>query len=332
MRLLFTFLFSLLFIVSGRAQERVRNVRIRVIDSSQLEIRYDLINVRPNDSIYLAIESRLRGELYILPEFVRGDLGTRVMAGSDRRVIWEALANGYSLNEDIRATVLVKAGLPTTPGQPLSSNPAATRKPAITPEKPAPTEPVTVTEPKPKNPETPVVSTPVSPQPDQQTKPMQPAETNRATVPTDAERSRKTRYVGPAWALLSAVAPGMGNIFVQTPKPKIGFRPLALIGSYGLLVYGLMEQQKSRDVYAIYEQQKNMTAAEPYYKTANSHHQNYYFATRGAAIVAAVDVVLTFIKGMRNNRLQKTSRLIQPVSVRPGIQAGQPTAVVHFSF
>lgn len=332
MRLLFTFLFSLLLVVSGRAQERVRNVRIRVIDSSQLEIRYDLITVRPGDSIYLAIESRSRGELYILPEFVRGDVGKRVTAGSDRRIVWEALANGYSLNEDIRATVSVKAGLLTAP-QPQPSDPVAARKPAVTPEKSASTEPATVTEPKPKNPETPIISTPVSPQPDQQTEPVpQPAETNRATVPTDAERSRKTRYTGPAWALLSAVAPGMGNIFVQTPKPKIGFRPLALIGSYGLLVYGLTERQKSRDVYAIYEQQKNMTAAEPYYKTANSHHQNYYFATRGAAIVAAVDVVLTFIKGMRNSRLQKTSRLIQPVTVRPGIQAGQPTAVVHFSF
>lgn len=318
MRLFLAFCLSLWFVVPGRAQERVRNVRIRVIDSSQLEIRYDLINVRPGDSLYLQMESRLRGELRILPEFVRGDIGTRVTAGSDRRIIWDALANGSSLNEDIRATVLVKTGPPMTPDQPMPTAPAAGQKPTATP---TPTEPVVVSPPKPANAETPVGSVPATPQP---------VEPNRTAVPTDSVRFRKSRYAGPAWALLSAAAPGMGNIFVQTPKPTLGLRPLLTVGCYGLVVYGLMERQKSLDEYAIYEQQKNRTAGEPYYQTANSHHHTYFLATRGAVVIAATDVLLTFIKGLRNSR--STSRLVQSVTLRPGIQAGQPTAVLHYSF
>lgn len=327
MRLLLLFFFSLLLAVPGRAQERVRNVRMRVVDSSQLEIRYDLIEVRPGDSVYVQIESRLRGKLPLLPEFVRGDLGKLVTAGSDRRIVWDALADGYSLNEDIRATVLVKTGLPITPDQPTLA-PAATPKPTVTPTKPVPTEPVAVTQPKPANSETSATLPPA-----QRPEPLtEPVETNRAPALTDSVRSLQTRYGGPAWALLSAIAPGIGNIFVQRPKPKVGLRPLLTVGCYGLALFGLAERQKSRDEYAIYEQQKNMTAGEPYYQRANSHHQAYYLATRGALVVAAADVILTFMKGLRNNRLQKNSRRAQPVTLRPGVQAGQPTAVVHFSF
>lgn len=283
MRQLLAFVFSLLLVIPGRAQDRVRNVRIQVIDSSQIQVLYDLIEIHPGDSVYVEVESRTRGALQILPEFVRGDLGKQVTLGANRRIIWEALANGYSLNEDVRARVLVKAGRLIRADQPRAPSTQST-------------------------------------------------EANRATESTDPGHSHKSRYAGPAWALLSAVAPGIGNIFVQQPKPKIGLRPLVTVGCYGLLAYGLSERQKATDVYAIYEQQKNMTDAEPYYKQANSHHQNYYLATRGALIIAAVDVVLTFMKGIRNNRLSKQSQPFQSVTFRPGLQAGQPTAVIHYSF
>ena len=330
MRLLLFFFFSLLLVLPGRAQERVRNVRMRVVDSSQLEIRYDLIEIRPGDSVYVQIESRLRGKLPLLPEYVRGDLGKLVTAGSDRRIVWDALANEYSLNEDIRATIIVKTGPPITPDQPAS---AAAPKPTVTPTKPVPTEPVAIIQPKPADSETPVAPAPATSSPPQRPQPLTgPVETDRATTPTDSVRLRRTRYAGPAWALLSVVAPGIGNIFVQRPKPKVGLRPLLTVGCYGLALFGLTERQKSRDEYALYEQQKNMTAGEPYYQRANSHHQAYYGATRGALVVAAADVILTFMKGLRNSRLQQNSQRAQPVTLRPGVQAGQPTAVVHFSF
>ncbi|MFD2573817.1 hypothetical protein ACFSUS_24485 [Spirosoma soli] len=333
MRLLVAFFFAMLLTVSGHAQERVRNVRIRVLDQSQLEIRFDLINARPGDSVYLAVRSRLRGVLRISPEFVRGDIGKRITAGSDRRIIWDALANGYSLNEEIQATVLVKTGLPLGPPQYQTPEPtiattpdAPVRKPDIATANPPTNRPI----------EQPKVSSPPAQQPTEpaprtDTPPTQPAET--PTPPLSADPTlpnvRSTRYAGPAWALVSAIAPGIGNIFVQTPRPVIGFRPMLTVATYGLIAYGLLERRKAQDDYAIYGEQKNATAAEPYYQTANDHHHRYWLATRGAVVIAAADVILTFLKGMRN---QREPRQLQSVMIRPGIQAGQPTAVLRYSF
>ncbi len=376
MRLLLTFFLCVAAVLSGQAQERVRNVRMQVTDSSQLEIRYDLVNTRPGDSVYVEVRSRSRGVLRMLPEFVRGDIGSWLTAGSDRRIIWNALANGYSLNEEIQVKVLVKTGLPVSSAKPTPTEPAVVPKPAVitpiatgpkpeaVPPKTTQAESVVVTQPTatanepavvqkptphpkttkpgrpsvfvvdsiPTQPAPPVVSTPTPRPTTPQTEPViQPTAPTPATA-VDTVRRRKMRYAGPAWALLSAVAPGIGNIFVQMPKPKIGLRPLLTVGCYGLLVYGFMERQKSQDDYATYEQQKNMTAGEPYYKTANDHHQHYFLATRGALVVAAADVILTFIRGVSNSQLQKEARRYQSVRLRPGLQAGQPTAVVWYSF
>ncbi|AKD56455.1 hypothetical protein [Spirosoma radiotolerans] len=371
MRLVFTLLLCFAMALSSRAQERVRNVRIRVADSSQLEIRYDLINTRYGDSVYFEVRSRIRGALRISPEFVRGDFGFRITAGSDRRIIWNALANGYSLNEEIQAKVFVKTGITPPPGQQAEPEPVVVQKPAVTTPapasatpKPAKSDPVAVTEspatsaapvpqykktkrgrptvvladsvsrqPTPAAPAPAIVSTPVpqatAPRPEPS---VQPTPSSPIMEPLSEPRSVRRRYAGPAWALVSVVAPGIGNIFVQTPKPKIGLRPLVTVGCYGLLIYGFMERQKSNDAYAIYEQQKNMTAGEPYYKTANDHHHTYFMATRGALVVAAADVILTFIKGVRNSQSQKEARRYQSVTISPGFQAGQPTALVRYSF
>lgn len=395
MRLLLLFFLCLFLVSPGQAQERVRNVRIYVVDSVQLEIRYDLINARAGDSVYFEIRSRLRGGLRILSEFVRGDVGTQITAGSDRRIIWDALANGYSLNEEIQAKVLVKTNIPLIASQPTAPtvmDPVAIQKPTVTTPKPEPvppkpavtesvvtketrrkeavpksTEPVSATStssrrnrttrPKPSifaadsvssQPATPVVAVPPSPppasvgvstpapqQPASQTAAVgqvPPVETAPTAVVADTVRPKRMRYAGPAWALVSAVAPGIGNIFVQMPKPKIGLRPLLTIGCYGLIAYGLSERKKSQDDFAIYEDQKNATAGEPYYQTANDHHHRYFMATRGAVVVAAADVILTFIKGLRNSQIQKEARRIDGVTLRPGLQAGQLTAVVRYSF
>lgn len=360
MRLIFTLFFCLAMAVSGRAQERVRNVRVRVADSSQLEIRYDLVNTRYGDSVYVEVRSRVRGALRISPEFVRGDVGFRVIAGSDRRIIWNALANGYSLNEEIQAKVFVKTGLTPPPGQQIEPEPVVVQKSAATTPTPVQSEPVTApgtpapqykktkrgrptvvladSIPRQATPDAPVVvstpAPPVAPRPEPSVQTTLP---NRASSPANEPRSTeiysaRKRYAGPAWALVSAVAPGIGNIFVQTPRPKVGIRPLLTVGCYGLLVYGLMERQKANDAYAIYEQQKNSTAGEPYYQMANDHHHTYFMATRGALVVAAADVILTFIRGVRNNKMQRDDRRYQSVTIRPGLQAGQPTALIRYSF
>lgn len=287
LRFIFLLGIGLLPVLPGWAQERVANVRLRAVDSVRLEIRYDLLVARPGDSVFFAVRSRQRGLLDIRPEFVRGDVGLRVTAGRDRRIVWDALDNGYLLNDDVRATVLVKAGPPDLAGGSVAPTPDP--------------QPTTGT-----NPPTP------------------PAPTNR-----------RTRYAGPAWALLSAVAPGTGNIFVQTPRPRVGFRPLLTAADAGLLLYGLNERRQANDAYAVYEQQKNVTAGEPYYQTANDHHHRYYVATRAAVVLAAADVLLTFLRGLRNGRQPATrtsATRMSALRVQPSWQAGLPTAGLRYSF
>ncbi len=311
------------FYLSATAQNRVSTIRFRSIDSARLEIQYDLLNTRPGDSIYVQIRSRIRGILRIRPELIQGDIGMNVPAGSDRRVVWNARANGYTLNEEIRVSVLIRTHVPiaaarraSRPSQPTASqvpaaNPA-TPKSAVTP---APTEPVQT----PPTPTTAITAAPATPS------------NSSDTEAAPASTRSSNRYVGPAWALLSAVAPGIGNIFVQTPRPRVGFRPIVFATTYSLILYGLKEKRDADAAYALYEQQRNSTVAEPYYQTANTHYHRYYIATRGAIAIAAADVVLTFLRGLNNNR-QKQALRVDGVTLRPGLQAGQPTAQLRYTF
>jgi hypothetical protein len=321
MRFFYLFLFCC-FYLPATAQNRVSNIRFRSIDSARLEIQYDLLSTRPGDSIYVQIRSRIRGTLRIRPELIQGDIGMNVPAGSDRRVVWSARANGYTLNEEIKVSVLIRTHVPLAastarrtarPSQPTASEPPVTSpvppKPATTP---VPAEPV---------------QTPPAPTTTSTATPPNLSETE--TAPASARLSN--RYTGPAWALLSAVAPGIGNIFVQTPRPRVGFRPIVFATTYSLILYGLKEKRDADAAYALYAQQRNSTAAEPYYQTANTHYHRYYMATRGAIAIAAADVVLTFLRGLNNNR-QKRALRVDGVTLRPGLQAGQPTAQLRYTF
>ncbi len=293
MRFLLLLIITLFITGQSRAQERIANVRVRVLDSAEVEILYDLLTTRPGDSLFFEVRSRLRGALYVRPEFIRGEVGTRITAGSNRRIVWNALGNGYALNEPIQVIVRVRSGGPLVPND-------------------VPTQPSVTQPPQPSRP--PAVDTPP------------------VAVTPDTNRVVRRRYDGPAWALLSVVAPGIGNIFVQRPRPRVGFRPLATAAAYSLLAYGLLERQQAQEDYAGYERQKNAAAGAPFYETANQHHQRYYLATRGAAVIVLTDVVLTTIRGLRNRQLDREARRISPVSVRPGRQAGQFTAVIRYSF
>ncbi|AQG78311.1 hypothetical protein [Spirosoma montaniterrae] len=358
----FSLFIGFLLITTAQAQDRknpIQNVRIRVIDSSKIEIRYDLLTTRPGDSVYFDIKSRRRGST-IKPaaEFVTGHWGTNIDAGSDRRILWDAQANGITLNEEIRVNVLLRAGALTPPladkpprkptaiaagpvqqspaptatesrtatPSPKAEKPVAEATPAATPPQRAVNEAPRET----KQADKPIAETPVSRSASAPATPN--VETNPALVQPDTTLAQKRRYTGPAWALLSAVAPGIGNIFVQTPKPRIGLRPVLAISCYGLVAYGLLERQKAQTDYALYQQQRNAAVAEPFYQQANAHHHRYFLATRGAMLIAATDVVLTFIRGMANQREQQAAQRARTLTWRPGIQAGQPTAVISLSF
>lgn len=107
---------------------------------------------------------------------------------------------------------------------------------------------------------------------------------------------------GPANALLSALLPGVGTIFVQ-PNRKIGARPLISVGYVGLLAYGLSQRGRSREAYARYE----TGLVETDYQDANQRHHRYLLATRAAAALWLADVAYTFWKGRKNDRLRRLS-------------------------
>jgi hypothetical protein len=154
-------------------------------------------------------------------------------------------------------------------------------------------------------------------------------EPNPDNAQPDTASASTRPYRGPAWALLSALAPGIGNAFVQTPKPKLGLRPLVTVAAYGLLIYGAGQQGEAAQAYDNYELSGSAEIGEPFYQKANAAHQRYYIATRAAAVIWLTDIALTAIRGIKN---QRVARQPSPVSVNLSYQANVPVAVVRYSF
>ena len=107
--------------------------------------------------------------------------------------------------------------------------------------------------------------------------------------------------------LLSVVAPGVGNIFV-TENHKIGLRPVITVSYIGLLIYGFTMKDKENQQYAIYESKLRASEAAEYYSLANYYHHRYYAATRLAGAIWAFDVITTFIKGSKNDKIRKNTK------------------------
>jgi hypothetical protein len=128
---------------------------------------------------------------------------------------------------------------------------------------------------------------------------------------------------GPANALLSVVAPGIGSIFVQ-PDRKIGLRPL-ITGAYvGLLVYGLVRRSQSKHQYGLYADQLIMAD----YQEANRLHHHYLVATWTAVGLLLTDVTYTLLKGLKNDKQRRASQ--QRVAI--GYIGTAPTIGVQFHF
>jgi hypothetical protein len=137
---------------------------------------------------------------------------------------------------------------------------------------------------------------------------------------------------GPGYALLSLLAPGVGNIFVQSPDPVVSYRPLITVAAYGILVYGLLERGRVNVPYDSYQQAKNPTEGQPFYDEANRHYQRYFIATRTAAVIALTDAVLTAIHGFRNRQARAKKPGAPAVSIRPGWLGDQPVATLRLRF
>ncbi|QIP16290.1 hypothetical protein G8759_28435 [Spirosoma aureum] len=191
------------------------------LDSERVKVLYDVSGITSRDSIYLQVESRTRGLLNA--STVTGDVGKGVLPGKNKVIYWDYRLDGLTIDDAIRATVLVKQ-----------------------PPKPA---------------------------------------------------QQKAIGGGPANALISVLAPGVGTIFVQ-PNHRIGLRPL-ITGAYvGLLVYGFWQNSRSKQQYDLYASQLN----ESDYTEANRLHHNYLVATRLALALLITDVAYTFLKGRKNVR------------------------------
>lgn len=254
------------------ADERVTNIRLSSVNQTSLEILYDLAVSNPGDSVYFAVTGRKSGPLVYSPGFVEGDFGRHVVAGTNRRIVWNVLANGYELNEEIRVQVLVKAAG------------SATSPPAV-------------------------------------------ADSTLGNTLV----VRPYRPGGPLTALLSVLVPGLGNVFVQRPKPKIGFRPLLTVGVATAIAYGLNQHQQAEGQYRLYAQQKNAAEGEPYYQQANQQQHRYFLATRAAAAIWLGDVVFTLIRGLQNRSLRRENNP-GPIQVRPGYQGNTPVAAFTLRF
>lgn len=266
------------------ANERITNIRLSAVNQTSLEILYDLAASNPGDSIFFEVTGRKSGVFPYNPGFVEGDFGLHVQAGPNRRIVWNVLANGYQLNEEIRVRVLIKpvplpAMLTDSLGFPLLAD-STRHKPWI----------------------------------------------NELTA---APTRQPYRPGGPAMALLSFLVPGLGNVFVQNPKPKIGFRPLITVGVATAIAYGLNQRRQAEGQYQLYTQQKNPTEGEPYYQQANRQHHLYYLATRAAAALWLSDVAATFIRGLRN---RAGRRDVNPANFKISYQANTPVAAFTFHF
>lgn len=301
-------LLTLLFLDEvALAQRGVSNVKTRAINQTQLEITYTLDAFQPGDSLYFLVESRFGGALTVKRELVSGDVGTNLTPGPNKKINWRIAENGYILNGEIRATVFIKPQSYTGPILPKTNNPIvinASDSSFIT-KKSYQTAPET--------------------------------SLSTGTKPADSTKTTKPREwhysPGPGWALVSAVLPGVGNMFVQKNQqgkvvPKVGLRPLVTVGFYGLLVYGLQQRNLAKVPYETYKQQKNAIEGEPFYNEANRFHHRYYIATRTAAVLWVTDLALTMIKGINNSK-QKSKRNV--VTLLPGYYAGYPVAVCRLT-
>lgn len=260
---------------------RVTNIRLSAVNQTSLEILYDLAVSEPGDSVYFEVTGRKSGLLRFSPGFVEGDFGRHVRAGLNRRIVWNVLANGYELNEDIRVRVLLKSGRPAS----ITADSTTHRPPA----------------------------------------------TELATTGTAATRPQPRPYRpgGPLTALLSVVVPGLGSVFVQNPRPKVGLRPVVTAGVIGAMAYGFHQRNLSNAQYDLYEQQKNPAAGESYFRQANQQYHRYYLATRAAAAVWLADITATLIRGLHNRSVRHGPGNVR---LRPDYQANTPVAALSIRF
>lgn len=368
MRQLF-FLFALLGLTQvAQGQARVSNVRFSLNTDGILVTQYDVQGIAANDSVYLVANGLKSGK--ITPITINGDLGRRVGAGVGKTIYWDIVKDGYKINEDVIVTVLVKlvAGRlpqsaptvgevgtmrPTSPVanvQPVQQPPVPKSMPTQTP--PVKTEETKVVRTEPAKPvetkkadmppnltQTPVTTQVKNLDVDPAPKKNEPAKVVAATPkpvspvvkPTTPPPTKVVRKGGgPANALVSALLPGVGNIFVQ-PGHRVGMRPVVTLAYVGLLAYGVSQHSQSQTAYDAYKAlpiyTEQATADDAYAKANNANH-TAILCVAGAVTIWAIDVTATLLRGIKNQREGGISS--RPPRTQFSIATVGPTPVLTF--
>ncbi len=140
------YFFTLLLVV-GQALSvlgqtpRIQNIRLSVDErAGTVQIMYDLTGVRTGDSILVVLNGTRSGR--ITPRSVQGDLGTKVKAGPNRTITWNALQDNVNVDEDVVVTFSITPQVQTpvsarpspvvsSPPPQKATSPAMQRKPSI---------------------------------------------------------------------------------------------------------------------------------------------------------------------------------------------------------
>jgi hypothetical protein len=299
MKHVYLFLLLLSLPGTGLAQSLVSDVKIRMLDDARMEILYHLH--APADSVWIEAEARYGGQLNPSPNYLYGDVGRRVRPGSIRRIVWYLYDEGQRIKSDVRVKVLTTSKAEARPAPTSTTTPLAKNAANDTVRGPRPPRKII-------------------------------KEASEAIALSPSLTDKTPRSVGPGWAAVSAVLPGVGNMFVHRgpfgkPTIRVGLRPLVTVGFYGLVLYGLNQNRLSDRWYTQYTQQKNPREGEPYYEMANQYHHRAFVATRVAGVIWATDVALTFLRGLHNQQEMARQRPREPrVKVRPGVQGKTPVA------
>lgn len=133
---------------------------------------------------------------------------------------------------------------------------------------------------------------------------------------------------GSSNTLISMIAPGVGNIFVQ-PNKKVGLRPFVTVAFYGLLINGIVMKTRANTEYDKYLASQKANIGNPYFENANQYHHQYLVSTRLAAGIWAIDVLCTFLKGSKNLK-RKEEEKRNHFSINS--QMNVPTLKFNYSF
>ncbi|GAB4035630.1 hypothetical protein [Spirosoma jeollabukense] len=331
---------TLLFLISltASAQVRVSNVRVSLNAEGMLVTQYDVQGIASEDSVYVAINGLKSGRL--TPISLTGDLGRKVAAGTDKTIYWDIVKDAYKINEDVVVTVLIKLARGRLPqsapmagasGRARAGNPVAIAQTDPEPAAVAPVQSTPVSKPtsgtiagSAKTVETKNLD--VDPAPKKEPS----ARVAAARQATSSNTSVVKKGGGPANALLSALAPGIGNIFVQ-PDHKIGVRPAVTVVYAGLLIYGLTQRSQSQKDYNEYKALPRFTEqgiADAAYTKANNANHTAILCTAGAVAIWAIDVTATLLRGLQNQRSGSVSTRWTPPRTQVSIAAVGTTPVV----